>query len=153
MSLMEYFSCATLSDIGSWCSIIGLVMTIFTFMLVFSIKKKFLFKSRVEEHQQSLREIASQISGLLQSYSKNMDDIDDAIAIADVKLRNIKNGANGDLLSDVKTARSKIKAYRVSGWIKKAGNKNEKSAREINTAINVVVEEMNNVKKQLLIGA
>ena len=149
---MEYFSCATLSDIGSWCSIIGLVITIFTFMLVFSIKRKFLFRSRVEEHQQSLREIASQISGLLQSYSKNMDDIDNAIAIADVKLRNIRNGANGDLLSDVKIARSKIRAYSSRGWFKKSVNKNEESARKINTAINVVVEEMDNVKKQLLIG-
>ncbi len=149
---MKYFSCETLSDYGSWASIVGLFVTIFTFVLVFGLKKKFLFRTSVDEYQGSLIEITSKIAGLLQSYAKNIDDMDEAFAIADVKLRNIKNGANGDLLSDVKIARSKIKAYRASGWIKKTGNKNEKYAREINTAINVVVEEMNNVKKQLVIG-
>jgi len=149
---MNFLLNASLSDYGSVSSIAGLFITAFTVALIFGIKKRFLFTSSVDEHEKSLGEIASKISGFLQSYSKNANDIDDAFAIADVKLRNIQNGANGYLLSDVKIARSKIKSYRSTGWLKRIDHKNEEFARETNTAINVVVEELKNVRKKILVG-
>ena len=56
------------------------------------------------------------------------------------------------MLSDVKIARSKIKSYRSTGWLKRMDHKNEEFARETNTAINVVVEELKNVRKKILVG-
>jgi uncharacterized membrane-anchored protein YhcB (DUF1043 family) len=151
---MEFLLSADLSDYGSCASIVGVILTFLTFILVFKIKKKFLFRSTVDDYKKSLDDISSNISNLFNSYADNIDDIDEAFAIADVKLRNIEKGANGDLLSDVRNARLKIKRYRSRGWLRnKNRNKNEPSAIEIITAINVVVEEFKNVKKELLVGA
>lgn len=146
---MEY----SLSDYGSWASIVGLILTAITFFMIIGIKKRFLFRSNVNEHRISLSEKISEISQLLIDYSKNIQEIDGILAIVEVKLRNMEKGANGHLLSDIKSARKKIRTYSTRNrFFNKANNKTESSVRGINTALNVVVEELENVKKELMVG-
>lgn len=151
--MIDFIYSIKLSDCGSWASILGVIISIITFCIVFAIKKQFLFRSRVEEHSKSLGEISSRISNLLESYSKNQNDIEQEIAIADVKLRTIQKGASGSLLSDVKRTRKKIKRYRWASRLNLGFFKaDENSIRRIKTEISVVVEELSNVKKELLVG-
>lgn len=112
-----------------------------------------MFRSRIEEHTEKLDKIASKISELLQSFSDNKLDIDKEFAIADVKLRAIQKGASRELLSDVKKARKKIRLFRWRYWSKITWLKpEERLARQIYTDLNIVVEELLNVKKELLVG-
>lgn len=142
-----------LSEYGSWASILSLAISFLTLILVLYIKKKFMFQSRIEEHTTSLREIASNLSKNFQNFENNVEDIDNSFAIANVKLRNIQKGASDHLVSDVKKARRKIYIYRfkystgIDYFMPKATE-----ARKIYTAINVVVEELMNVKKELIVG-
>lgn len=150
---MVYFQSLELSDYGSWASIISLVVSFITLLMIFSLKKKFMFRSGVEGHQVSLRKIASKLSQLFLNFDKNIDEIYDELAIADVKLRNLQKGASDDLLSDIKKARKKIFIFRVKySFSIKYFKVSESHARKIYTAINVVVEELINVKKELLAG-
>lgn len=142
-----------LSNYGSMASIIGLLISLVTLILVKAIRKQFLFRLRIDEHSESLGEIASNLSHLLTSFIGNEEEIDELLAVANVKLRNIQKGASGDLLSDVKKARKKIARYR---WRHRIGiewlKPEEKLARQIYTGINVVVEEMSNVKTEIMTG-
>jgi len=87
---------------------------------------------------------------LLQSFSKNEKDIEELFALADVELRAMQRGADGDLSADIKKSRRMIKKYtsRIYFWVKK----NESSAREIKTGLSVVSAELYHHKKSLVIG-
>jgi hypothetical protein len=151
--LMEWLIEKQLSDYGSMASIIGLLISLVTLILVKALRKQFLFRSRIDEHSESLGAIASNVSSLLSSFIGSEEEIDDELAIANVKLRNVQKGASGDLLSDVKRTRKKIAKYR---WRHRIGidwlKPEEKLARQIYTDINIVVEEMSNVKTEIMTG-
>lgn len=150
---MSYFQSLELSDYGSWASIISLLVSFITLLMVFSLKKKFMFRSRVEEHQVSLREIASKLSQSFENFDKNIDEIYNELQVANVKLRNLQKGAAGDLLSDIKKTRKKIRFFRLRNLLGFSYfSPSESQARKIYTDINCVVEELNNVKKELLVG-
>jgi len=151
--LVEFFKSISLSDYGSSASIIGFFITVITFILLLGIKKVFLFRSRLDEHKDSLTQIASDVSGFLQDFSANLDEISNSFAIADIKLRDMQKGASKDLLSDIKATRKKIKRFRGKKPIfASEENKSDKAAREIRTELNVVIEELNNVRKVLMVG-
>lgn len=146
----EIFKLLTLNNFGSWASILGLLITVFTLLMLFGIRKKFLFRSSVDDHLSKISEISSDISSLLQSFSNNQEDIDELFALADVELRAMQRGADGDLVADIKKSRKKIKKYtsRIYFWVKKSEN----SAREIKTGLSVVSAELYHHKKSLIIG-
>jgi len=150
---MKWLTDNQLSDYGSLASIFGLIVSLVTLFLVKALRKQFLFRSRIDEHSQSLDGIASNISSLLSSFIGNEEEIDNELAIANVKLRNVQKGASGDLLSDAKKARKNIAKYR---WRHRVGfdwlKPEEKLVRQIYTDINIVVEEMSNVKKEIMTG-
>lgn len=150
---MSYFQSLELSGYGSWASIISLVVSFITLLMVFSLKKKFMFRSRIEDHQVSLREIASKLSQLFENFDKNIDEIYNKLEIANVVLRNLQKGASDELLSDIKKARKKIFIFRIKySFSTRYFKVSESHARKIYTAINIVVEELKNVKKELLAG-
>lgn len=150
---MEWIVKTSLSDFGSIASIMGLLISFITLLLVKALRKQFLFRTRIEEHSNSLASIASDVSSLLSSFVGNESEIDKELAIADVKLRNIQKGASGDLLSDVKKARKRIRKFRWRYRINmKYFKPEEKLVRQIYTDINIVVEEMSNVKKEIMTG-
>jgi len=153
---MAYFQSLGLSDYGSWASIISLVVSFITLLMVFSLKKKFMFRSRVEEHQVSLREIASKLSLLFESFDNNMGEIGDALEIAEIKLRNLEKGATDKyLLSNISQARKQINNFgsKPSFLAKFTHSPTKESiARKAYTKINCVVEELDNIKKELVVG-
>ena len=99
--MIELFDTQSLGDYGSWSSIAGLIITIFTLLMLFGIKRRFLFRSSVDEHLEKITDISSKISSLLVSYADNQIDIEELFALADVELRAMQRGADGDLLSDL----------------------------------------------------
>lgn len=146
----EYFCAQNLSDYGSWSSIAGLLITIITLLMLLGIKSKFLFRSSLDGHLERITDISSQISYMLISFKDNQKDIEELFALADVELRAMQRGADGDLLSDIKRSRGVINKYtsRLFFWVEK----NEDSAREIKTKLSVVSAELSHHKKSLLIG-
>ncbi len=148
--MSELIEMLTINILGSWASIIGLSLTFITFMMLFGIKKKFLFRSSVDEHIKRIAEISSEVSSLLQSYSDNQEDIEELFALANVELRAMQRGASGDLLTDIKKSRNKINRYR--SWIYFWVENNETSAREIKTTLSVVSAELNHHRKSLITG-
>lgn len=146
----EVFKILTLNNFGSWASIVGLLITVFTLFMLYSIRKKFLFRSSVDDHLSKVSEISSNISSLLQSFKKNEKDIEELFSLVDVELRAMQRGADGDLSKDIKKSRRMIKKYtsRIYFWVKK----NENSAREVKTGLSVVLAELYHHKKSLIIG-
>jgi len=146
----ELIKMLTLNNLGSWASIIGLSLTFITFLMLFGIKKKFLFRSSVDDHVKKIAEISSEVSTLLQSYSENQKSIEELFAVADVELRAMQRGATGDLLTDIKKSRKKIKKCGL--WFYFWIESNETSAREIKTTLSVVSAELNHHRKSLITG-
>ncbi|XLX38465.1 hypothetical protein ACK25U_11805 [Ectopseudomonas mendocina] len=152
-TVIEFFTTTSLSDWGSWASILGIGVSLVTLVVALRLKRQFMFRSRVDEHLTALDEIASNISSLLISYESNHEDIDRQFAVAFVRLRYIKKDASSDLRSDVSRAKRRIALFRFRyrvgfRWVKP----NQRHARSINTDINIVVEELDNVKKELIVG-
>ena len=148
--MTELLKALNLNDFGSWASIAGLILTLVTFLMLFGIKKKFLFRFSVDDHMKKIIEISSEISPLLKSYIENKNDIDELFALADVELRAMQKGASGDLLADIKNSRSSIKKYSSKFWF--WVDKNENSAREIKKRLSVVSAELYHHRKSLITG-
>ncbi len=142
--MVELFKALNLSDSGSWASIISVLLTFATFLMLWGIKKKFIFRSSVDDHMNKINDISSKISSLLKSFTKNQHHIEESFALADVALRAMQKGASGDLLKDIKNSRSMIKKYKMS--------KNEDSAREIKKQLSVVLTELFHHRKSLITG-
>ena len=104
----------SLSDIGSYASIISFIFSLITLILLFYIKKQFLFKSTLDKNTAELKKLSSDISSLLDSYENNMTELDEKFRIIDVKFRFLEKSANGNLLKDIKDARNKIMLYYYS---------------------------------------
>jgi len=140
----------SLNDFGSWASIVGFILTLITFLMLFGIKKRFLFRSSIDDHMKKITKISSDISPLLKSYIENRNDIDELFALADVELRAMQRGASGDLLADIKNSRNAIKKYssKIWFWV----DKNEDSAREIKKQLSVVSAELYHHRKSLITG-
>jgi len=142
----------SLSQYGSLASIIGIVVSAFTLLTVVSLKRRFLFRSRLDDFSETLTEISSNIVASLNSYELNREDIDEFISLADVTLRTAKKGAKGDLLSDIKTARRKARIYKYRGFIGWKLKPDSKNARSVSKSINIVIAELDNVKKEIMVG-
>ena len=115
-----------------------------------------MFRSRVEEHQISLREIASKLSLLFENFDDNRSEIADTLEIAEIKLRNLEKGASDKyLLSNIRQARKQISNFdRKSSFLAKFIHTptSEFIARKVYTKINCVVEEFEYIKKELVVG-
>ncbi len=124
-----------------------------TFILLWNMKRKFIFRSGLDDHKSKVIAISSELSTLLAAYTSNKQEIDEQLALADVELRSMLNGADGNLTSDVKEARALIKKYKYIFWfIRSDKNKTEKLVREIKTSLSVIAAELDNVRKHLLVG-
>ncbi|WP_201525950.1 hypothetical protein [Psychrobacter frigidicola] len=151
--MIEWFRSLTLSDYGSLASFVGLSVSIITLLLVSTLKKRINFNIRVEEHRLDLIALSSDISSLLGSFQHNTAEIDDKFAIANVKFRELQKAAPSNLLKDIKVARKRIRSFRFRYRV---GYEfylpSEQLARLINTDINIVVEELVNIKKNIIVS-
>lgn len=136
----------SLSDYGSWASLVGLVITFITWMSLYNIKRKFLLRATIDEHTEKLNEISGKISAFLQDFSQNSSEINEQFDIAKVELRAMKKYAKGDLLSDIKSARCEIYMYRsqLCFWNKS----DEKAARVAKNTLSVVTAQLHHEKTQ-----
>ena len=127
--IIDYVLALNLSDVGSWASLLGLVVTFFTAKTLIKIKNKFLFQSHIDFHTQKLIYISNEITILLRQYSENKQEIEELFALADVELRAMQKGSDENLSSDIKSARKLLKRYQSGIWF--FGKNNEESARKI----------------------
>lgn len=144
----------TLSDYSSWASIIGFFISTVTLVLVKRLKKNFMFRARVDVQGSILQKQSSELSLLLATYSSNIDDIAQILTKIKVKLRALKKGAKGDLANDISNAIIKIESFLQAYWDKSSHSiPLEKNAREIYSAINIIIEELDIVKSELVVGS
>jgi hypothetical protein len=149
MERNDLFSCLV-----NWSSIISLTLTSLTFILLIKIRGKFLFRSNIKNYKKDLLETSHHMNNLLNNFQKNINDINEVIAIADVKLRTIEKYAKNNLLNDVKETRDKIKVYNQEKlfFVKQKNYRTEAIAREIKKLIVTIIEELDIVKKEITIG-
>lgn len=152
MDILEFLSSGTLSDYGSWASIIGVVISAFTFGAVFFLRRTFLFRSRVDEHAKTLTELSSKIVGCLNSFETNKDQVDELVGLAEVAIRSAKKGSSGALKSYLSKAHRQAKLYKHRERIGFRFSPKSKHARNVTKSINIAVAEMDNVKKELMVG-
>ena len=94
------------------------------------------------------------MNSMLHNFEKHIYDINEKIAIADIKLRTIEKYAKDNLVNDVKKTRSRIKYYNKERkfFIIKQNNKTESVAREIKLLIVTIINELDNVQKEINAG-
>lgn len=143
-----------LTSIASWSSIISLFLTLLTFILLLRIRAKFLFRSSIKNYKNDLLKISNNMNSMLNNFEKHIYDINEKIAIADIKLRTIEKYAKDNLVNDVKKTRSRIKYYNKERkfFIIKQNNKTESVAREIKLLIVTIINELDNVQKEINVG-
>jgi hypothetical protein len=149
MEQNDLFSCLV-----NWSSIISLILASSTFILLINIRGKFLFRSNVKNYKKDLLEISNNMNILLNNFQKNINDINEKIASADVKLRTIEKYAKNNLLNDVKKTRNKIKVYNQEKlfFVKQKNYRTEAVAREIKLLIVTIINELDIVKKEITVG-
>ncbi|CAH6891608.1 conserved hypothetical protein [Vibrio chagasii] len=152
MDILNYLLGVSLSDYGSWASIIGVVVSLFTFGAVFFLRKTFLFRSRVDEHAKILADLSSKIVGCLNSFETNKDRVDELVGLAEVAIRSAKKGSSGALKSYLSTAHRQAKLYKYREFIGFRFSPKSKHARNVAKSINIAVAEIQNVKKELMVG-
>lgn len=148
------FETLTLSDAGSWSSIFGILFSLYISVAVFSIKTRFRLGLRLDEHKEKLTEIYSFVIGSLNGGSFEMHEIKEKFLIANIELRCIQKGASGDLLKEVKAARKSIKYFILRSKFEsfRLFSPTKTNIRNTNTKILLVVEELDNFKREYETG-
>ncbi len=141
------------SDWGNGASIAGLMLSGLTIYLVFGLRKRVLFGAGIDDHLTSLRDIASSIFSLLNSFEGNESEIEREFGIVNVKLRNLKGGAYWPLPLDIWFLRARIWVFRRRYRVNIACLKpNVKAATIIHTDISCIVQHLLYVRKEKLAG-
>ncbi|MCY1166535.1 hypothetical protein D9M71_36770 [compost metagenome] len=150
----NYLVLNSLSDLGSWVSIVGFVITCVTAYFVITIKNKFLFRSSVESNCLDLQKKSKELSSLLGDYTNKTDEINEHLARTDVILRALQKGASENFLKDIKKCRKCIRKYLMKDFLFfwENQNKSEKVIREIKLLLAVIVDESKFVKQSLVAG-
>ncbi|MDD9319161.1 hypothetical protein M0O54_03335 [Acinetobacter lactucae] len=150
----NYFVLNSLSDLGSWVSILGFIITCITAYFVVAIKNKFLFRANVDSNCLDLQGKAEELSSLLGDYANKTNEIHEHLARIDVILRALQKGASENFLKDIKKCRRCIKKYSMKKilFFLENKSKSEELVREIKTLLTVIVDESKFVKQALIIG-
>lgn len=144
----------SLSDLGSWVTIISSFITAYTAYMVFRIRRKFLFRANMEKNCQEIQKNAEELSALLSNFNENKNSIDEILATTNVILRTLEKGASEDFLKDIKKCRQSIKVYsKKKNWFfLENSNQTENHVRDIKTNMSVIVAESKFVQQSLVIG-
>lgn len=144
----------SLSDLGSWVTIISSFITAYTAYMVFKIRRKFLFRANMEKNCKDIQENAEKLSALLGNYNENKNLIHEVLATTNVILRSLEKGASEDFLKDIKKCRRSINVFsKKNKWFFfKNTKQNEAYVREIKTNMSVIVAESKFVQQSLIIG-
>lgn len=144
----------SLSDLGSWVTIISFFITAYTAYMVFRIRNKFLFRANMEKNCKDIQENAEKLSALLGSFNENKNLITEVLATTNVILRSLEKGASEDFLKDIKKCRRSINVYsKKKEWLFFENTKqNETHVREIKTNMSVIVAESKFVQQSLIVG-
>lgn len=144
----------SLSDLGSWVTIISSFITVYTAYMVFRIRRKFLFRANMEKNCQEIQKNAEELSALLSNFNENKNSIDEILATTNVILRTLEKGASEDFLKDIKKCRQSIKVYsKKKNWFfLENSNQTENHVRDIKTNMSVIVAESKFVQQSLVIG-
>jgi hypothetical protein len=102
----------TNSEIGSFASIIGLLLTLFVFLSVRDIRRRVLFKLRAPEAIRELTERATNLSNAMQDFSNSLPLIEEQLALANETLKNVRSKVSGDAKKTVKAAMRSIEEFR-----------------------------------------
>ncbi len=141
--LFAYFNFENIANVSSVVSILSFFMSIVTLYLVFTLRRRFIFRISIDKNKNSLNKSSTEISSLLNDFSNNKDEISDKIKIIEITLRNISKGSsNKDLSKDIKITMKKISNYKNT----------EKEIREIKTDVVGIIEELKYEKQNIEVG-
>ncbi len=140
---IAYFTFQNVANISSVVSILSFFMSIVTLYLVFTLRRRFIFRISIDKNKNSLNKSSTEISSLLNNFSNNKDEISDKLKIIEITLRNISKGSsNKDLSKDIKITMKKISNYKNT----------EKEIREIKTDVIGIIEELKYEKQNIEVG-
>ncbi len=141
--LFAYFNFENIANVSSVVSILSFFMSIVTLYLVFTLRRRFIFRISIDKNKNSLNKSSTEISSLLNDFVNNKDGISDKLKIIEITLRNISKGSsNKDLSKDIKITMKKISNYKNT----------EKEIREIKTDVVGIIEELKYEKQNIEVG-
>lgn len=132
----------SLSDIGSYASILGFLLTVAILVSLRNIQKKFLFKVRISDLHHNIKKHASELSSLIQNYSSNKNEIEELLAKALADIASLEQKASGSLRQNLKVLSEDIKKYRSNH-----SHKTKSMLRDIYTDMNLVIQEIYNIRE------
>lgn len=139
-----YFTFENIANVSSVVSILGFFMSIVTLYLVFTLRRRFIFRISIDKNKNILNKSSTEISSLLNDFSINKDEISEKLKIIEVTLRNISKGSsNKDLSKDIKITMKKINDYKST----------EKETRDIKTNIVGIIQELKYEKQNIEAGS
>lgn len=142
-NFIAYFTFQNVANISSVVSILSFFMSIVTLYLVFTLRRRFIFRISIDKNKNSLNKSSTEISSLLNDFVNNKDGISDKLKIIEITLRNISKGSsNKDLSKDIKITMKKISNYKNT----------EKEIREIKTDVVGIIEELKYEKQNIEVG-
>lgn len=130
-----------LSQIGSYASLIGLLITVYVAYQLRQIRNTYIFRVRAPEFIKLLSRRASKLIELGGDFDNSQQSIGLEIAVADVTLRTMQSRMRGQSRRAVKQLRNSIKDYRQ--------NPDRDKIYRLYTEIHTVIEEVKELQKEL----
>lgn len=141
---MEYIKSMSLSDWGSWFSIIGFALTLATFVLVAKIKKGVGMRHQRSSSIQSLKEYSEDLTTLVGSYSIKRHEIQELLLKLKYKLSHLEKDSPALRKSVFSDAINEIKSYGINGASLEAS---EGMVRRIITLTNILIDDLDTEQK------
>lgn len=138
---------SSINTIGSWASIIGLVVTIFLFIEARSIQKSFLRRARLPELNRDLAKATSEISVHIKTWENNKEPALEKFSHARALLENIKKKLPEDERKLVENYLNKLQPKRSLLKKREISDLNRDEAFKLYSELNGVVTSLRELAK------
>jgi hypothetical protein len=85
-----------LSNIGSWASIIGLILSIYIFVTAYRINNYIMFNERLPQLLANIEKYTSNISDMFNNFEPSTNAIREQLSRCSANLKSLKKKVNGD---------------------------------------------------------
>jgi chaperonin cofactor prefoldin len=139
--LERFIGWLNFSNLADFLSIIGFFLSVYVSLGIRKIKKEFLFRARLPDLLKQLQKHATALSTLLDDFQNNQDKIIEELSIAKVNINSLYNKSAGEVKGSLKKLDVSIDNFLLGQ------DKNSKIIRGIYLQMNMVIQEINNLKE------
>lgn len=138
--------------IGSWSSILGLLVSVYVLWEVRQIRRQFLLRLRIGDLLQALQNQAAEMSTSLNDFEESHHEVGVIFAHCESTLQNLQSKLSGDEKRQIRNLIKSLRSYHRLGFLRKKRNLDYDEAWRAYTALQGIIESIRHLREDIRSG-